>query len=197
MRRYRSRLARATLALCIAAPESSLLPTLTGAENALSPDSQKWPAHQRLAEKAGLLPTLWAKTSGSQRRGKGSIERGGGESTLQALERRRRELPTLTASDEKRGFANVSPQRDGGPSLKEKIGKLLPTLTATRNGSTNNGSPRDGRSEYATKGTPSLDSLAGATLNPQWCCWFMGAPKNWTLPENEHLDLPLFRLLGT
>jgi hypothetical protein len=36
----------------------------------------------------------------------------------------------------------------------------LPTPTANRYGSTNNGSPHDGRKEYATKGTPSLDTMA-------------------------------------
>ncbi len=107
---------------------------------------------------------------------------------------RERMLPTLTASDDKRGFANVSPTREGSPNLKEVIGKrLLPTLTASRYGSTNNGSPHDGREAYATKGTPSLDSLAGAALSPEWCEWFMGFPEGWTKPEAEHADLPLFR----
>lgn len=178
--------------LSIAAPESSLLPTLTGAENALSPDSQKWPAHRRLKERVA------AQT-----------------------------LPTLVASDNKRGFGNVSPTREGGANLKEVLGnkllptlwakqtggamrgkgsiergggqstaqalqKLLPTLTASRYGSTNNGT-RDGEKEYATKGTPSLDSLAGSALSPKWCGWFMGVPDGWAEPGLEHEDLPLFR----
>lgn len=37
---------------------------------------------------------------------------------------------------------------------------LLPTPTATPYGSTNNGDPGDGRGEYATKGTPSLETMA-------------------------------------
>jgi len=36
----------------------------------------------------------------------------------------------------------------------------FPTVTASRYGSTNNGSPRDGRKQYRTRGTPSLDTAA-------------------------------------
>lgn len=60
---------------------------------------------------------------------------------------------------------------------------LWPTATATPYGSTNNGSPHDGRESYATKGTPSLDTLArreGGSLNPAWVEALMGAPIGWT-----------------
>lgn len=154
MRSYRSRCRRAMLALCIRAPASSLLPTLTGSGNALSPDSQKWPAHRRLAERA--------------------------------------KLPTLTRSDDKRSFQPSSATREGSASLKETIGrKLLPTLTASSYGTSNNGT-RDGVTEFNLKGKPSLASLAGASLSPTWCEWLMSFPKHWTQPGCEHLETPLW-----
>lgn len=82
------------------------------------------------------------------------------------------------------------------PSMQKWAGHraLLPTLTATRYGSTNNGCPKDGRENYATAGTPSLDTLAvtgGGTLSPTWCEWFMGFPRGWVT-----LDGPLAMLLS-
>lgn len=59
---------------------------------------------------------------------------------------------------------------------------LLPTLTATRYGTTNNGKPYDHRREYATKGTPSLWTMAsmrGGQLGSMWCHRFMGFPDGW------------------
>jgi len=43
---------------------------------------------------------------------------------------------------------------------------LLPTPSATSYGSTNNGCPKDGRKQYATKGTPSLETMARHNLWP-------------------------------
>jgi hypothetical protein len=43
---------------------------------------------------------------------------------------------------------------------------LLPTPSATSYGSTNNGCPKDGRTEYRTKGTPSLKTMARRNLWP-------------------------------
>ncbi len=43
---------------------------------------------------------------------------------------------------------------------------LLPTLTASSYGSSGNGSPGDGREEYAHEGTPSLQTLARQGLLP-------------------------------
>lgn len=43
---------------------------------------------------------------------------------------------------------------------------LLPTPTAQPYGTQNNGSPHDGREEYATKGKPSLETLAVRGLLP-------------------------------
>jgi len=70
-----------------------------------------------------VLPTLWAKDSGGKSRGQGSIERGGGKSTLQAV---RELLPTLTTSDAKRALtAFPESNREGSPSLKATIGAAL------------------------------------------------------------------------
>jgi len=67
---------------------------------------------------------------------------------------------------------------------------LLPTLTASRYGTQNNGSPHDGtRTAYATRGKASLWTLArraGGTLSPLWCEWFMGFPATWTEPAKAH-----------
>jgi len=65
-------------------------------------------------------------------------------------------LPTLTETGNL-----LSPSMQKWPSHR-----LLPTLTATSYGSTNNGSPHDGRAEYATKGTPSLETMARSGLLP-------------------------------
>ena len=51
-------------------------------------------------------------------------------------------------------------------STGETASGLLPTPTATRYGSTNNGSPRDGRTQYRTRGTPSLTTMAARGLWP-------------------------------
>jgi hypothetical protein len=98
----------------------------------------------------------------------------------------RRLIPTLMASRDGRFFEGK----------KERLrigGALLPTLTMNRYGSTNNGSPHDGRTEYATKGTLSLDSQAGqagGSLNPSWCEWFMGYPEGWTASDGRPWGIP-------
>jgi len=65
--------------------------------------------------------------------------------------------------------------------LTEEIdcGSLLPTPTATQYGTTNNGKRSDGTT-FATAGTPSLSTLVGGPLNPQWIEWLMGWPIGWT-----------------
>lgn len=68
MRRYRSRSRQAIAELCIAAPESSLLPTLTRTANLLAPSMSKWSSHTRLQAK---LPTLTASNYGSNQGGGG------------------------------------------------------------------------------------------------------------------------------
>lgn len=64
----------------------------------------------------------------------------------------------------------------------------LPTPTASRYGSTNNGCPGDGREKYATGGKPSLWSLAsraGGHLNPRLSLWLMGFPEDWAESSSE------------
>lgn len=79
-----------------------------------------------------------------------------------------------------------------GTSLTDAVvrrPRWFPTVTAASYGTTNNGSPLDGREAYATKGTPSLTTAAcrqGGSLNPQWVEALMGFPVDWTLrPEGE------------
>lgn len=68
----------------------------------------------------------------------------------------------------------------------------LPTPTAASYGSSNNGT-RDGLREYATKGKPSLWTMAKAgqlpghhrgQLHPLYVEWMMGFPEGWTLPDS-------------
>jgi hypothetical protein len=72
----------------------------------------------------------------------------------------------------------------GNSSTSRRELTLWPTPSATPYGSTNNGHPRDGRrEEYATKGTPSLETIAndeGGLLNPDWTDALMGLPVGWT-----------------
>jgi len=69
----------------------------------------------------------------------------------------------------------------------------LPTPTAASYGSSNNGNPGDHREEYATKGKPSLWTMAErgdlpghprGPLSPEWVEWAMGFPEGWTVPGN-------------
>ena len=66
----------------------------------------------------------------------------------------------------------------------EKDGSsLLPTPTASRYGTSNNGCPGDGRKVYKLKGKASLWGLAkqnGGKLNPIYIEWMMGYPRHWS-----------------
>lgn len=78
-------------------------------------------------------------------------------------------------------------------------GLLLPTPTANRYGTTNNGKRGDGTT-FKTAGTPSLYTMAlhnrwpeemlgeanGGPLNPAWVEWLMGWPIGWT--DSEPLE---------
>ena len=66
---------------------------------------------------------------------------------------------------------------------------LLPTPNATPYGTGNNGNPHDYRTEYATKGKPSLWTMArrgllpnheAGPLAPRYVEWMIGFPDNWT-----------------
>jgi hypothetical protein len=112
-------------------------------------------------------------------------------------------LPTALSSDADHGGL-----AQGMPRAKTLL-LLLPTLTATSYGSSQNGSPHDGREAFAGKGKPSLrrllptltasratygqkngvtyataQGMAGGPLNPAWLEWYMGFPEGWT--ESGH-----------
>lgn len=62
-----------------------------------------------------------------------------------------------------RDVKGPKPKAPKGPDLPAQVRDWpseFPTVTASRYGSTNNGDPRDGRGQYRTKGTPSLDTAA-------------------------------------
>jgi hypothetical protein len=73
-------------------------------------------------------------------------------------------LPTPLSRDWK------GPSSEGGKhgqgSLPNAMAKLYPTPTASAYGSSNNGDPQDGRGEYATKGNPSLWTMAKRGMLP-------------------------------
>lgn len=75
-------------------------------------------------------------------------------------------LPTLTASEAKRGSQQYYPR--GNPTL---TGALMPTLCA-----------RDskGPGPSHTKSGVDLPQKAGGHLSPEFCEWFMGYPQSWT-----------------
>jgi hypothetical protein len=75
----------------------------------------------------------------------------------------RARLPTLMASHPE--------------GLRDREGyKLFPTLTATSYGTNRGGAA--GRTGPVRQ---SLHGLAGGSLNPRWCEWFMGFPEDWTV----------------
>jgi len=59
---------------------------------------------------------------------------------------------------------------------------FVPTPTASLYGSSNNGNPGDHRTEYATKGKPSLEGITGGVV-PPLREWIMGWPIGWTALE--------------
>lgn len=155
-----------------------------------------------------LLPTPTASAATRGWACRGQHAQGGpslGESVL---------WPTATAQD-----VAASGSRVGNPQTKAHPGTSLtdaavrqahwPTPSATSHGTSNNGCPRDGRTEYATRGKASLETLArrewgtptshdrthtpravhhgkqlandvGAQLNPDWVEVLMGFPEGWT-----------------
>lgn len=87
--------------------------------------------------------------------------------------------PTLTAK------ANLL-----APSMQKWAAhrRLLPTLTAQSYGTNRGGSA--GRSGPVR---PSLNTLAGGSLSPTWCEWFMGFPEGWTDVDGRRSETPSFR----
>ena len=64
----------------------------------------------------------------------------------------------------------------GGPSLTDNA-RLWPTPTAHLHKETN--APSE-----ANRNEPSISSIVGGSLNPQFCEWLMGYPKDWTAVEH-------------
>ncbi len=88
--------------------------------------------------------------------------------------------PTPTV---KGNYARADLSATAGDGLATAV-REWPTPTASSYGSSNNGSPGDGRDEFATKGKPSLAVLVrdgeGGTLSPLWVETLQGLPSNWT-----------------
>ena len=84
----------------------------------------------------------------------------------------------------------ISSPRAMSAPLTDAIGaSLLPTPTASRYGSSQNGDPHDGRDQYAGKGKPSLWTMATrgelpghprGPLSPLYLEWMMGFPPGYT-----------------
>ncbi len=94
--------------------------------------------------------------------------------------------PTPCASDSRasgRVTTTTGVMHDGVSLTDATVRAEWPTPTAQRYGTRNNGSPQDGCNEYATKGSPSLDTMAvqqGGQLNADWVEMLMGFPPDWS-----------------
>ncbi len=135
--------------------ERELMPTLTTADNMLSPSMAKWPKHAAFQER--MLPTL--RATDGERGGRGELLH-----TMKGAPTPRGMLPTLTRADGSGGPGRPL-KRTGGDNLRTAI--LLPTLTATR------------RSGLQSHGA---NAILGS-LNPTWCEWYMGLPIGWSALE--------------
>jgi hypothetical protein len=71
-----------------------------------------------------------------------------------------------TSDRAKHGRPTAGPSRGGASFGLEDAVKLWPTPTATPYGSGQNGCPHDGRTEYAGRGAPSLETLVRSELWP-------------------------------
>jgi len=105
----------------------------------------------------------------------------------QVAEEVRKGLPWATpcARDYKSGAVSAETLDRNSRPISEQVvdpqsGSAWPTPTASRYGTRNNGCPGDGRDEYATKGSPSLETMCNP-LNPDWVEALMGFPIGWTV----------------
>jgi hypothetical protein len=64
------------------------------------------------------------------------------------------------------------------PRTSARGGSCWPTPAATRSGTSNNGNPGDGRTEYRTKGNPSLDTIARRWPTPRASDGAKGGPNS-------------------
>lgn len=151
-----------------------------------------------LIEGNGSSSSLWPTAAARDHKGPhmSSGDREGGPCLGRAVL-----WPTATATDAEASGAAAydrSSGRHSGTTLTDAAVRQWPTPTANRYGTTNNGSPHDGRTAYATAGTPSLDTLimresiradsGGRVLNPDWVETLMGYPIGWT--DVGPLDAP-------
>lgn len=104
-----------------------------------------------------------------------------------------RNWPTVVVTDSKGSRRNTARTDDWesnpGETLTDALvieGDMWPTITATPYGSTNNGSPADGREEYATLWTHA--KKAGGVLNADWVEALMGVPLGWTADVAPTVD---------
>jgi hypothetical protein len=105
-----------------------------------------------------------------------------------------RQWPTPRAEDSESSGAHR-----GVPDTLTSAAREYPTPSASSYGTSNNGCPGDGREEYATKGKPSLDTMAhawGGKLNPDWVETLMGFPIGWTDGPLDPATLLLFGSLA-
>lgn len=104
-------------------------------------------------------------------------------SEMQKWAGHRRLLPTLTAQSygsNKGGAAGrVGPERKSLDTLARE--GLLPTLTSTID---HQGWKHRGKSNLKEE-LNSRHGLAGGSLSPTWCEWFMGFPEGWTEPGEK------------
>lgn len=94
-----------------------------------------------------------------------------------------------------RRFRRVLPQAASAAGMSVEGSSCWPTPTASSYGSTNNGVPPDEREQYATKGTPSLWTLAsrqGGKLNHRFSLWLMGFHEEWLALPSERSGTQLF-----
>ena len=107
MRRYRSRLAQLIAERVTYVDASFLWPTLTAADNMLSPSMQKWAGHRH------MLPTLMAQDYGSNQGGAAGRE-GKVRHSIMSLVRNGL-LPTMTASMQDKGGTPENKHQRGLP----------------------------------------------------------------------------------
>lgn len=155
---------------------AKLLPTLTASTATLADMEQARYAgsdpRRPSYETAKLLPTLTGSSYGTNQGG--AMGRVG--KTRPSLQTMAKLLPTLRAGDAK----SSAYQRDKGQKGKERLtlhghARLLPTLIS-----------RDGRTYKGSQvppkhtGAEPLIRVAGGTLDPVFCEWYMGFEDRWT-----------------
>jgi hypothetical protein len=118
------------------------------------------------ASAGGCWPTLRSKESGHYQLDRG--QKGKERLTLSGVVATPGLMPTLTASQARKGSINSTHGRGDGMLLY----RWLPTLSARDS--------RIGRGRRPNGHTPQLAERIGGQLNPSWAEWYMGYPIGWT-----------------